>query len=64
MLGLEVLLGCDVSWWGVCLAYAKPWNPPAPCYLWVLANACNPSTGEVEAGGSEVGCHSQLHSEF
>ena len=37
------------------LAHMKPWlRSPALCKLDLIAHACNPSTGEVEAGGPEV----------
>lgn len=37
---------------------------PSPAQSMSVLNTCNPSTWEVEAGGSEVEGHPWLHKEF
>lgn len=49
----------------ICLAYMKPSVIfPALYKLDVIVHVCNLSTQKVEAGGSRVQGHFQLHSEL
>lgn len=59
--GLEVWL----SWQRALLACPKPWvSSLAPHKPVAVGHDYNPSSSEVEAGGSEVYKHLRLHSKF
>lgn len=59
------LLRMWLSQQNACLACTKPWvQSSAPRELGMVVCTQNPSAQELEAGGSEVEVHSQLHNKF
>ena len=55
----------QLDWQKACVRCTEPGiQPPAAPKLGLVTHAYNPSTQEMEAGGSEVQSPPQLHSKF
>lgn len=58
-------LGMEFSWQSVYLAYTDPgFTPEHYLKLGMMVNTCNPSSQEVEAGGSDIQVQPWLYGEF